>query len=184
MYVIQRNVTLDSNKRISYTSNKNQAYINDKEKIENFFNNCLSPAQREKHEIIFFDEPPKLKVTNRAKCEISEAIDNILRFSDEDFDSYKEALIKQLTEVDNEQQDLLHYIEFNSLDVFKGYKAYKMLHECRCRRREIKNKLLEFDIFKSATWDDVKDYKTVSRINGFDERSYAPRVLTELFEVK
>lgn len=36
MYIIQRNdgiyLTLDSNKRISYTSNKNQAYINDKER--------------------------------------------------------------------------------------------------------------------------------------------------------
>lgn len=56
-----------------------------------------------------------------------------------------------------------------------------MLHDCRCRRRKIKDKLLEFDIFKSSTWEDIENYKTVGRINGFDERSYAPRVLTELF---
>lgn len=64
-------------------------------------------------------------MTNLANCDLSEAIDNILRFSNEDFDNYKADLIKQLTEVDNEQQDLLHYINLILLMYLRVIKLIK-----------------------------------------------------------
>lgn len=189
LYVIQRNdgayLNLDAYKRISYTTNKCQGYINDEEKITNFFNNCLSPKDRDTHSIVpFNDDVLELPtILNPPKYPIAEMIDNILRFTEDDFDCYKKALHQDLIAVNDEQQDILHYIEFNNLDVFKGYKAYKMLHDCRQRRRVIKDEITKLEIFRTSTWDNLKDGKVTERINKFDDREYTPRALTKLFEV-
>ena len=50
-------------------------------------------------------------------------------------------IAEELSNVDLEQQDILHYIENNNLNAGGYAKAGKLLKEIRIRRREIKNDL-------------------------------------------
>lgn len=46
---------------------------------------------------------------------------------------------EMLRKLDQETQDLLHFIELKNLNAMEGYKAYKDLQRVRKERREIKN---------------------------------------------
>lgn len=55
-------------------------------------------------------------------------------------DKYTE-LSKQLSKVDSEQDDILHFLELETYDAITMMKITKKLREVRERRREIKNEL-------------------------------------------
>ena len=89
-----------------------------------------------------------------------------------------------LSEVDKEICDIMHYIEFNNLDAAKGYKVYKMLKDCRMRRRKIKDEHEKVNaaIQVLANDDLIEKLKiALKQMRGLDQRLYTPRVLTELF---
>lgn len=79
----------------------------------------------------------------------------------------------------------MHYIEFYNLDAAKGYKVYKMLKDCRLRRRKIKDEHEKVNVAIRAVGNDEfveKIRVCLGQMKGLDKRKYAPRVLSELFE--
>ena len=98
---------------------------------------------------------------------------------------YKNNLNYMLSEVDKEICDIMHYIEFNCLDAAKGYKVYKMLRECRLRRRRIKDEEYKVTVSMQALGGSELPEKlksSICQIRGMERRQYKPRVLDELFE--
>lgn len=59
----------------------------------------------------------------------------------QDIDKQIESTAKELSQVDLEQQDILHYIENNTLRAGEYAKFGKLLKNIRIRRREIKTDL-------------------------------------------
>ncbi len=92
-------------------------------------------------------------------------------------------LVSKLKDVEGRQQDILHYIEFCSLNACQGYKAYKQLKDIRQERRKIKNELevIEFILDKKMT--DTVSQEATNLINNIKNRQYEPRVLQQLFDV-
>ena len=102
-----------------------------------------------------------------------------------DLKQYRVNLNYLLSQVDKEICDIMHYIEFNNLDAANGYRMYKMLKDCRLRRRKIKDDLEKVNLIIPALGNKelVNSLKTcLGQMNGLDHRKYMPRVLDELFE--
>ena len=57
----------------------------------------------------------------------------------------KRKLCQELSLVDKELCDIIHYIEFCNLNAAQGYKAYKMVKERRILRRKIKDEISILD---------------------------------------
>lgn len=98
---------------------------------------------------------------------------------------YQTNLNFMLSEVDKEICDIMHYIEFYNLDAAKGYKMYKMLKDCRLRRRKIKDEREKVSAAIQAVGnlEFVEKIKTcLCQMKGLDKRKYTPRILDELFE--
>ena len=94
----------------------------------------------------------------------------------------KDKLTDQLSTVDKETCDILHYIEFCNLNAAQGYKAYKMLKERRIRRRSIKNELQVLDIILGKKISETATDEIEKAISGMDKRKYEPRIMNELFD--
>ena len=56
-----------------------------------------------------------------------------------EIDKYSDNLSKELSILDTKQQDLLHYIEFNKIDIFWCYRMIKEIKSVREKRRKVKN---------------------------------------------
>ena len=56
-----------------------------------------------------------------------------------EIDNYSDNLSKELSILDTKQQDLLHYIEFNKIDIFWCYRMIKEIKSVREKRRTVKN---------------------------------------------
>lgn len=66
--------------------------------------------------------------------EITDAI-NILN----KVDDYGESLTSRLSELDSKEQDILHYIESNKINILWCYNIIKKIKEIRIARRKVKN---------------------------------------------
>lgn len=69
--------------------------------------------------------------------EIKEVVEKLDRI-----DEYFDKLNDKLSVVDKKQQDLLHYIEYNPINVLLSYKTLKGMKNIRNDRRRIKNDLV------------------------------------------
>lgn len=56
-----------------------------------------------------------------------------------ELDNYSSGLVNKISELDLKQQDLLHYIENNSLKTNECYRIIRELKKIRENRRQIKN---------------------------------------------
>ena len=111
-------------------------------------------------------------------------MENLISFCSQ-LKQYRVNLNHMLSEVDKEICDIMHYIEFYNLDAAKGYKMYKMLKDCRLRRRKIKDEYEKVGVAITtlANEDLIEKMKTaLKQMKGLDNRVYTPRILTELFE--
>ena len=111
-------------------------------------------------------------------------MENLISFCSQ-LKQYRVNLNHMLSEVDKEICDIMHYIEFYNLDAAKGYKMYKILKECRLRRRKIKDEYEKVGAAITALANDdlIEKIKTaLKQMKGLDNRLYTPRILTELFE--
>lgn len=91
----------------------------------------------------------------------------------------KDELYEKLSDVDQELSDLAHYCEAQNLNAAEGYKAYKMIHDARVRRRSIKNELSVVTIIcKNTNKDEI-----VNIINSLNNVTYKPRKLNGLFDL-
>ena len=94
----------------------------------------------------------------------------------------RDYLNSMLSVVDQEIVDIEHAAEFYTLNASKGYKLYKMLHDCRVRRREYKNELQKITYILNVYPSHQKLIDLDKQIAGIEERKYKPRVLKELFQ--
>ena len=89
-------------------------------------------------------------------------------------------LNQQLSKLDKIINDLTHFIEFNDLNASQGYKMYKMLHDFLNQRREVKDLLSKIQMINS-NFEDIENCD-ISEFKSYNDRSYTPRVLDELFK--
>lgn len=70
--------------------------------------------------------------------EVIEEIKNIVKKLDE-IDNYNSSLNERLSVLDSKQQDLLHFIENNKINILWCYKLVKEIKNVREERRKVKN---------------------------------------------
>jgi hypothetical protein len=87
----------------------------------------------------------------------------------------------QLSIVDKEIVDIEHAAEFYTLNASQGYKLYKMLHDAKVRRREIKDEMEKIKYIMSSNMKSALYNNISCSIKGLKNRQYTPRVLQELF---
>lgn len=88
-----------------------------------------------------------------------------------------------LSKIDLEIVDIEHAAEFYELNAAQGYKVYKLLHEARVKRREIKNELEEINLSLGTNLSSVNLTNLEKSIVGLSNRKYTPRINKELFGV-
>lgn len=100
-----------------------------------------------------------------------ESHDNILHI--------REKAMRNHSIVESKITDLLHYIEFNKLDCYKGYVAYKTLRTLLTERRQVKNVL-----FATKNLNNVVTQGDLNFANTFinTPKHYCARELKDLFE--
>ena len=94
----------------------------------------------------------------------------------------KEWLLEEESNLDKQISDILHFLEFNTFSACEGYKLCKALKELRLKRREVKNELELINIINMHNCTHIANGNTNKAISGIENKKYAPRVLTELFE--
>lgn len=92
-------------------------------------------------------------------------------------------LSEQIRQVDLSIVDIEHAAEFYNLNASQGYKLYKMLHDARIKRRELKNELDKIHYFLGSKTNVTGMENLRKSIEGLDNRQYRPRVINELFNV-
>lgn len=160
------------------------------------YNNNLSRALKSCFHVEKIDKPPELikQITHEETQENTEKVvltENIQHWVDKvkglnglasEAVHRKNELTDQLSTVDKEVCDILHYIEFCNLNAAQGYKAYKMLKERRIKRRSIKNELQVLDIILGKKISETATDEIQKAVEGMDKRKYEPRVMKELFD--
>jgi hypothetical protein len=100
-----------------------------------------------------------------------------------DLQSYMKTIDDQLSVINMEIIDIEHAAEFYDLDLFKGWKLYKMLQNARKRRRKLKDERLKIDYILSRNFVDCTNNAISNYIKSLENRKYEPRVLKELFNL-
>lgn len=198
MYVIcneyNHYITTKKKKGYAIVPNLDKAHRWDNlDKAQNFLtNNCTCPElkpytwrviQLVNGTEIIPDEMESLNVEPvEMNCDILDTIRNIGSFTRQ-LEQRKLYLINQLKQTDLEIVDIEHAAEFYNLNASQGYKLYKMLHNARIKRREIKDELQIIGYTLTASLSTKSMEHLESSILGLDNRQYAPRVHKELFGV-
>lgn len=103
-------------------------------------------------------------------------IDNIFT----EIQTKKEALTSELSKVDLELEDFLHYVEFENFNACQGYKYAKKIQELRQTRRDIKDELAPLShLHNSITLHTHPKVKKLSQSidkNNSRVKVYKPRV--------
>jgi len=190
------NYALNSMNKLVAVTKEDQASKFTLAKANNIIQNLIKPMQRYQYILKEATEEKEEKVYDLEEGEyVSTRFDEmdtdwvgtmneIISFSSQ-LKQYRVNLNHMLSEVDKEICDIMHFIEFNNLDAAKGYKMYKMLRDCRLRRRKIKEEHEKVNaaiqVFANEELID-KMKVALKQMKGLDNRIYSPRVLTELFE--
>lgn len=160
------------------------------------YNNNISKALKSCFRVQKYDKPPEL-IKQMTHEETQEKIEKVaiaenIQYWIEKVNGLnglasealhrKDKLVDQLSTVDKEICDILHYIEFCNLNAAQGYKAYKMIKERRIRRRSIKNELQVLDTILGKKISETATDEIEKVISGMDNRKYEPRVMRELFD--
>lgn len=99
-----------------------------------------------------------------------------------DAESRKDELNKEMSDIDKEITDIQHYIELNNLNAYQGFLAYKMLQGRLRKRRKIKNELQILSQLGICKVDSAMLIDVQNAIRELDNKTYTPRILSELFE--
>ena len=92
---------------------------------------------------------------------------------------YESELRDELSKLDLQVSDLLHYIEFHKFSAAEGYKLSKKLQIVLDQRRELKNKIESICIIKKCS--DISDGTLIKQLKNIDKKKYKPRILNDLF---
>lgn len=106
-------------------------------------------------------------------------INQIIEIVDQANSEYR-ALSGQLSSLDLETQDLLHFLENETFNVVRGYYLAKQLKDIRIKRRAIKKDLELFQILINSL--DSIDFKKINqklykKIENRENYTYTPRIL-------
>lgn len=96
---------------------------------------------------------------------------------------YMTTIDSQLSLVDMEICDIRHYAEDFDLNMYQGWKLYKMLQDACRRRRKIKDERIKVEYILARNFVDCTNNAISNYIKNLDNRKYTPRVLKELFDV-
>lgn len=196
--------TINASNKLVPTTDKEQAAKFTQAKANSVIQTMIKPMQRyqyiireavrEKEEtetqansvqvIDYKEEDCNETMFDALDMEWNQYIQTLITFCS-DLKQYRINLNYLLSQVDKEICDILHYIEFNNLDAANGYRMYKMLKDCRLRRRKIKDDLGKVNLIIPTLGNKelVNSLKTcLSQMKAMDQRKYTPRVLDELFE--
>ena len=170
-----------------------------KKQAEAIYNHRLPKALKSVFHVEKYDKHDKLpegiKPVTQSDMDNTEKVivsDNIQKWLDKisglnglDKDALhrKEELLNQLSNIDKELSDLLHYIEFCNLNAAQGYTAYKMVKERRIKRRSIKNELTVVETILTKKISESIIGELMKIVTELDQRTYEPRVITELFDI-
>ena len=113
--------------------------------------------------------------------DLEEKIGEIERFT-EQLQSRRIILLKLIQREDLKIVDIEHVAEFKNLGAAAGYKIYKLLHDCKCRRRDYKNELRQIDGILGKTLNAKGIICMKKAIKSVQEQKYEPRILKELFQ--
>lgn len=123
------------------------------------------------------------QAVNKANGEINDILIKVQEFEEyvRELCKKRDALTFEMSKIDSEIEDILHAAEFYNLNACEGYKLYKMLRDCRIRRRKIKDYIEVVGYIENATGKDFSNGIGSKSIINKTTREYAPRVLNELF---
>ena len=114
--------------------------------------------------------------------DILEKVKEIHAFTKE-LEKRKSYLNGELSKIDLEIVDVEHAAEFYNLNASQGYKLYKLLHDLRVKRREVKDELQKINLTLGTSVKSENMENLERSILGLDNRQYTPRINKELFGV-
>ncbi len=94
------------------------------------------------------------------------------------------SLTAELSAMDRQAQDVMHYIEFNQFGAADGYKAYKLLHDCLKERRQVKDDIFIVHAMYDGRIREISQGTLQQALLRLENRKYIPRQLPELFAKK
>lgn len=193
----ERFIYQNRNSKYVPTPSEAMADIFNKKQAEAVYNHSLPKALKSVFYVKKYDKPQE-GVKQVSQCDMDNntekvmIADNIQMWLDKinnmnglvnDAMKRKALLEKQLQELEDEKLDIEHYIEFQNLNAFQGYKASKELKICRMKRRSVKNELTVINIILEQKTREIVSSEVLHRIQGLDSRTYKPRIRTDLFDV-
>lgn len=162
-------------------------------KLNNLMQNCVAPDKRKKCKIVS-ESTIKLPTVDNTAVQHVASVDNqddkplfdeviakLKSLNITGFNTEHSELSKRLSKIDQEITDIQHYIELTNLNVVQGYKAYKLLHEKLIKRRAIKDDMWKFQLLSNVKVSDIFDGTFDKSLAEFNNKTYNPRVLKELF---
>lgn len=144
----------------------------------------MAPVEAANNTEIKLESKTEVEVECKTELDYQEIKDELNSFAPKlkSIIDQQEILNIELSNIDIEIQDILHYIEFHKFSACEGYKLAKMIQVARDKRRKVKNKLEVINIFKTSTCTSISSGHLVNKLDGIDNKVYKPRVLDELFE--
>lgn len=176
-------IGVDSNGRYVEVSDYERAIKAPIHKVTNIINNCVAPTKRTKCKAVVISDVKEIapKARKTKSDTVSSSIDNVIKNLSKVYTKEQGDLSQQLSLIDQEICDIQHYIEFNKFNAAEGYMAFKMLQDKLLERRVIKNDFAKFQMLSNSKISDIFDGTLEQNLQTLDEKTYTPRVLTELF---
>lgn len=185
-------VNEDSN-YIKITSDNQYTIVENREDAKLFSNTnsvtqvlkCIPKPLKDKHKwrvesentgLVVNDE--YIKIDREEVIAVVETISSLLRT----LNGNKQHLNRMLSNVDQERQDVLHFLENYRFSASEGYMKAKQIKEISNRRREIKNELRMIENLGRMNASTLSNGTITRLLKAIDEQTYTPRVLTEMFD--
>ena len=93
----------------------------------------------------------------------------------EQYKEMKKDLTKRLSELELQQNDILHYIQLSNISTVSGFKIYKKLQKVRQERSKVKQLIHLVDTVQQMNIDTEKLNETISSLQ--KDLYYRPRVI-------
>ncbi len=188
-----RYIYFDDNRRLAVTSSIGQAEVFfDSAKAYRVLDNQMPKSKRGAWYVVSTEQQTIAESKNkfRADLDFSDTdeifdwdtiVENIAGSYREILD-YRDFLQKEQSKVELELCDIEHAIEFYSLNACDGYKMYKLFHDCRVKRRGIKNDLRRINSILGMSYEQIASGGIDKAFEEVQTQTYHPRILYELFE--
>lgn len=138
----------------------------------------------EKPPDLHIDEVKKISELLPGDTQIDKWRDGFVKMTDfvQESEDRRAELSDKLSNIDKEITDIEHYVELNNLNAYQGFLAYKMLQNRLRERRKIKDEIQVLSQLGSCKIDAAMMKDVQEAIKQMENKTYTPRVLTELFQ--